>query len=732
MGVARKLANSWRRPVRWALPPGPHKDIRAWLASQVAEGLDIDDATACREAGANLLRLLDDGSVEEKPSFSVRIAKDKYGRVLAVLCCGEAKKPEGKDVLHSGRLRPGEGEDADAWTLDAFVSARRVLGWVDDIDGERIAVALREALDAHVAAVVTDTDESAGDREKAADALVTLALERYRLGLSDTGEPFAVEHDGPNITLSLRGSAETLRQRLAREYRRIHRTTPSGSALTDALTVLAGEAQDCEAEDVHLRMARTEDSVVIDLGDATGRAITVNAEGRQILQRSPVLFRRTALTRAFPIPAAGGDIAELWDHLRVALADRALVLGWILHGFIPAEPHAILLLGGQQGSAKTTTAERLVSLIDPSGAPTRTAPRDTRQHAITFAGSWAVAIDNISSISDWFSDALCRAATGDGWVDRSLYTNDELAVLQFQRVILLTSIDPGALRGDLGDRLVLVDLERIAPDERLPKSKLDTAWERAFPRIFGAVLDLLCRVLASLPSVETDSLPRMADYARVLAALDGVLGTRGLDHYAAQTQRVAEDVVEGDEVATAIVGFVRAKGVWIGTAGELLKHVSPDPRPRGWPRTPRGLGSRLRRVAPALRELGIEVVPPHPKDKRRQWSLRICGDGDPPAGGSGEGDSSKPDHGPNETAQTAQPPRTSPGGSTDTDSGRAVQQGGSLNRPADRPPGNMPGDPEKADLQRLGGSGGRMPPSDDPAETPSGSIPSTGRKEAES
>ncbi len=34
--IARHLAEAWGRPVRWALPPSPAKDVRAWLASRMA------------------------------------------------------------------------------------------------------------------------------------------------------------------------------------------------------------------------------------------------------------------------------------------------------------------------------------------------------------------------------------------------------------------------------------------------------------------------------------------------------------------------------------------------------------------------------------------------------------------------------------------------------------------------------------------------------------------------
>lgn len=74
--------------------------------------------------------------------------------------------------------------------------------------------------------------------------------------------------------------------------------------------------------------------------------------------------------------------------------------------------------------------------------------------------------------------------------------------------MLLTSIDPGALRGDLAERL--------------------------------------------LPRVKLDRYPRMADFARVLAAVDKVLGTNALDAYRGQGARLAEDVIESDPVAAAV------------------------------------------------------------------------------------------------------------------------------------------------------------------------------------
>ena len=221
------------------------------------------------------------------------------------------------------------------------------------------------------------------------------------------------------------------------------------------------------------------------------------------------------------------------------------------------------------------------------------------------AGSWLVAIDNISSISGWWSDALCRAVTGDGWIRRKLYTDSELAVLSFRRVVLLTSIDAGALRGDLGDRLLLADLEPIPPSKRRSEAELGRALDASRARILGALLTELSAVLKALPEVKLHGPPRMADFARVLAALDKLHGTESFRAYLRQRGRVVEDVLEADGVAAV----VRELADWQGTAGDLLKRITPEgPRPRDWPTNPTALVARLKRLVPALGQVATQIV----------------------------------------------------------------------------------------------------------------------------
>jgi len=522
-----------------------------------------------------------------------------------------------------------------------------------------------------------DDDGSPAQSEQ----LVRLTMELCRLGQTPKREPFAVMNTGPNVAGMLRGSGGSLRDVLACQYRRQYRRVPSATAYSDALAALRGLAMEAPAESTYIRVGPHGDGVVLDLGTVDGAAVVVDASGWRIVDRSPILFQRTALTGVLPKPERGGRLDALRDLLNVTDETWPILLGWMVAATIPEMPHPILMLGGLQGTGKTTAARYICGMFDPSDAPTRSQPRDPESWAMSVANGWATVIDNISSIPEWWSDALCKVVTGDGWVRRTLYTDGDVSVMSFRRVVVLTSIDAGALRGDLGERLVLVDLEPIAPDRRRTEKALDKAYHAARPAILGALLDLLAGVLSRLDSVSVPKLPRMADFARVLAAVDETLGTESLALYADQGRRIAGEVLDADPFGEAIAAWARLQGEWSGTAGDMLKAVRPEDAGREWPRSARGVSARLKRLAPALAAQGIRVTPPAPTDSKRVYLLQT-------------------------TAQTAQPPKNGPVATENGDSMRAVGSTLSPNRPANRPEEYALGATENGDSGRLGGSGG--------------------------
>ena len=76
--------------------------------------------------------------------------------------------------------------------------------------------------------------------------------------------------------------------------------------MTDALTVIEGMAMDTDPVPVNLRVAPHGNSIVVDLGDPTGRAVLIHPGTWRIIPISPVLFRRTTLTGSLPVPDTTG------------------------------------------------------------------------------------------------------------------------------------------------------------------------------------------------------------------------------------------------------------------------------------------------------------------------------------------------------------------------------------------------------------------------------------------
>jgi hypothetical protein len=220
-----------------------------------------------------------------------------------------------------------------------------------------------------------------------------------------------------------------------------------------------------------------------------------------------------------------------------------------------------------------------------------------------------VGLDNLSDIPPWLSDSLCRASTGDGDVRRKLYTDGDYAVFAFRRCIIFDGIDVGALAPDLADRTLPINLELIADEDRADEETFWAGWAGAHPKLLGAVLDLAAAVMARLPSVELARKPRMADYARILKAVDAELGTDALDRYARQAADLAAEGLSGDSFASQIQAAITSG--FEGTAAELLTQVTPgDPdwkAPKDWPSSARAVTGKLRRLAPAFRKTGWTV-----------------------------------------------------------------------------------------------------------------------------
>src|SRR4051794_8958038 len=130
-----------------------------------------------------------------------------------------------------------------------------------------------------------------------------------------------------------------------------------------------------------------------------------------------------------------------------------------------------------------------------------------------------------------------------------------------------------AASGDLTDRLILADLKRITEADRRDETELEAEWLQAHPAILGGLLDLAAKVHHRLPTIRVDRLPRMADYAKVLACIDEIHHTEGLQRYRERATHLVADSVASD---TSIRPVTDGRNVPVGDYPKVRcsQHIS--------------------------------------------------------------------------------------------------------------------------------------------------------------
>jgi hypothetical protein len=235
---------------------------------------------------------------------------------------------------------------------------------------------------------------------------------------------------------------------------------------------------------------------------------------------------------------------------------------------------------------------------------------------ITANHSYLLAFDNLSDLPASLSDALCRLASGGSFALRQLYTDDEEVLFQAARPILLNGIEDVIRRGDLADRAIFLTLAAIGENQRRPEQELWREFEIAQPRILGALLDAAAHGLRELPRIRFGKLPRMADFALWAMACETEFWPAGtfLRAYDANRRAAIESVIDTDPVAACVREIMADCDSWTGSASDLLRAYADragddvSRRSAGWPRNPRALAGKLRRMQTFLRTVGIEIA----------------------------------------------------------------------------------------------------------------------------
>lgn len=412
--------------------------------------------------------------------------------------------------------------------------------------------------------------------------------------------------------------SESVQQYLQHLYYRHEQSLISGQALGDAVGLLRAKANfEGQKYVTALRVAHLNGCTYLDLGSDDWSIVEIGAGEWRIISSEdcPVRFIRSGNLLPIPVPIHGGTVEELAEFINVDFSGLVLCTAWLLGAVSGLPPYSLLALSGEQGTGKSSAASVLRRLIDPHKADRRRLSDGERDLFIAAHNNHVLVFDNASYLPPRFSDALCTLATGGGYAGRAPYKGAEELVFNVSRPVVLNGIPDLLARPDLADRALTVTLRPMKKGQRRAEREFWKDFDKARPKLLGALLTALAHGLLHLDDITVEDLPRMADFAKLVVASEDVLpwpkGTF-VAEYAVMRSEITCAALEGNLIFKAIQNLIDDNGSWLGSTGALLVLLThrefPDGRAqRTWPTSSRALGEELRRLAPALRSLGYVV-----------------------------------------------------------------------------------------------------------------------------
>ena len=357
---------------------------------------------------------------QQKSEFEGPILKGERNRTLTSLAGSMRRRGMSENAISAALLEENR---------------RRCSPPIEDDEVKQIAASVAKytpSIDGIAAGII-------GESKKKSQATMLVEFsEEAELFHGHEGDTYAtIDIDGHSETWSMK--SKWFRRWLIGQFWKKCKKAPGSQATQDALRVLSSKAiYDGPEETVRVRLAMFDGAAWLDLANTDWQAVKITRDGWEIVSKPPVKFLRPRGLLQLPRPVRGGSINLLKRFINLNSEDDwALLISWVVAALSPQGPYPVLVIGGEQGSAKSTLCRLLRTIIDPNSAPLRAMPRDGRDLVITASNSWILAYDNMSYIPSWLSDAFCRMATGGGFATRELYSDNEEVIFDVMRPVIL-------------------------------------------------------------------------------------------------------------------------------------------------------------------------------------------------------------------------------------------------------------------------------------------------------
>lgn len=434
---------------------------------------------------------------------------------------------------------------------------------------------------------------------------------------------------------------------------------------------------------IHNRVKKEGNIIFVDLCNDKWQAIMIypDPEGKyEILDKTPPMFARYKHMRPLPLPknpndtndnisetlppiypltnkteksGVGGkrvenisfpsfaNLSRLNEFLNLNDEDFFLTIVHMVNDYCTDRPQTTMCIHGAKGSGKTAVAEGIRKILDPAKPLTLNPPSNVKELLLMLDRNHYLCIDNLSYLSNQYSDVICRANTGSGSSVRELYTDSETIDRDYLQSVNLNGINVVVFKEDLFDRTFLNKAqkfdngqEELSEDKkRQKKTAIDAKYKELLPYMLHDFYTLISKTLYLLPKTETPTQFRMMDTAEVGCAVAEALG-KGREYFIKIYQEKLGtqllEAITNNTFANCLWCFMEKKPEWHGSATELhiaLKHFAKEKMDvstnrKDYPSAPNVMSRMMNELKDAFSKLNIVLEDGNdPKTRVNTWTI---------------------------------------------------------------------------------------------------------------
>ncbi|MGY5152399.1 MAG: hypothetical protein ACW9XA_09035 [Candidatus Nitrosopumilus sp. bin_6a] len=387
-------------------------------------------------------------------------------------------------------------------------------------------------------------------------------------------------------------------------------------------------SKDIEPTPISKRIFSDNKSIYIDLASPDWNLVKITENETSIVPHgndTPIFARSKSQSR-IPEPNfeyTGNPLDEFTKLVR--MDNESIFKEHLICEFLAHVPTPIVVIIGQEDSAKSDRSALIKMLVDPSGTELDEQlgqfGRNDDDLNVRFANNYMAVFDNLSDITGEQSDSLCKAVTGASYSKRQNYSDADEIVLKFQRKIVLNGISVNIEHSDLARRSIHYFTERIPTDEKLTRSQVMDRFKEILPDLYGQIFFVLSEAIQYFDIVieDTKTIPGMAEFAvwgecisRALGHDEGVF----LKNYSAKLEHNSdllnennciisflEDTFEGQNATE----MTYQNGKWFNLLESYAVSEGIDKKSRNYPKSSAQLKSWINRSKPLLHQHHWEI-----------------------------------------------------------------------------------------------------------------------------